>query len=88
MKYSRCSGARHGPALLWFGRLGEDAGPLQRLAHRGPQRRPLGEDRRDVPGLQPVEPGAWVARVEQAGVEPQPVSGRQEYLENLINSYI
>ena len=28
------------------------------------------------------------ARVEQAGAEPQPVSGRQEYLENLINSYI
>jgi xylose isomerase len=27
-------------------------------------------------------------RVEQAGVEPQPVSGRQEYLENLINSYL
>ena len=27
-------------------------------------------------------------RVEQGGVEPQPVSGRQEYLENLINSYL
>lgn len=27
-------------------------------------------------------------RVEAAGVEPQPVSGRQEYLENLINSYL
>ena len=27
-------------------------------------------------------------RVERAGVEPQPVSGRQEYLENLINSYL
>jgi xylose isomerase len=27
-------------------------------------------------------------RVEKAGVEPQPVSGRQEYLENLINRYL
>jgi xylose isomerase len=27
-------------------------------------------------------------RVEQGGTEPQPVSGRQEYLENLINSYL
>ncbi len=28
------------------------------------------------------------ASVDKRGVEPQPVSGRQEYLENLINSYL
>jgi xylose isomerase len=28
------------------------------------------------------------ARVEKKGGEPQPVSGRQEYLENLINTYL
>jgi xylose isomerase len=28
------------------------------------------------------------ARVESAGLEPQPVSGRQEYLENLVNRFV
>ena len=28
------------------------------------------------------------AYVEKPGIEPQPVSGRQEYLENLINNYL
>jgi xylose isomerase len=28
------------------------------------------------------------ARVADAGLEPQPVSGRQEYLENLVNRYV
>jgi xylose isomerase len=28
------------------------------------------------------------ARVEQDGLEPKPRSGRQEYLENLVNRYL
>jgi xylose isomerase len=28
------------------------------------------------------------ARVERLGREPQPVSGRQEYLENLVNRFV
>jgi xylose isomerase len=28
------------------------------------------------------------ARVERSGLEPQPVSGRQEYLENLVNRFV
>jgi xylose isomerase len=27
-------------------------------------------------------------RVLKDGIEPKPVSGRQEYLENLVNSYL
>ena len=27
-------------------------------------------------------------RVEQHGLDPQPVSGQQEYLENLVNRYL
>ena len=28
------------------------------------------------------------ARIERGGVEPQPRSGRQEYLENVVNRYV
>jgi xylose isomerase len=64
--------------------LGDDALAAQLAARYqgwdGPEGRAILKGRRSLDDL--------ARRVERSGIEPQPVSGRQEQLENLLNTYL